>query len=77
MFRLRNPLLWMRERPVLALMFWSLVLVVSLRIFSEEGSRWDSILWGVAWVLLMAFLVTALTFGPGHRKGERRTPPTG
>ncbi len=53
----------MKKRPLLAVIVASLVVVWALRIPAQDGSRWDSVLAGAAWILLVGTAVVALVSG--------------
>lgn len=56
-----------RKRPSLAVLFVSFMVVWALRIPAQNGSRWDSILAGAAWILLVGMVAVALV---GGRRGS-------
>jgi hypothetical protein len=60
---LKSRLVEVRERPFLAVLAASLIVVMVLRTSAQNGSRWDSILAGAAWILVVACAVVALLGG--------------
>ena len=60
---LRSRIVEMKQRPFLAVMVASFILVWALRIPAPDGSSWDSILAAAAWILLVGTAVVALLGG--------------
>jgi ABC-type Co2+ transport system permease subunit len=60
---LKSRLVEVRERPFLAVLVASLIVVMALRTPAQNGSRWDSILAGAAWILVVVCAVVALLGG--------------
>ena len=60
---LRSRLSAMRKRPILAVLQVAFILVWALMIPAPNGSKWDSILFGAGWILLICLGVVALVGG--------------
>ena len=65
---LRFRLVELRKRPTLAVLLVGFMVIWALRIPAQNGSRWDSILAGAAWILLVGSFVVALVGGRRSNK---------
>lgn len=67
---LRSRLSAWRERPLLAVLVASFLVVWALRIPAQDESKLDSILAGAGWILLICWVVVALVGGRRSNQPE-------